>query len=462
MVLKHENMIIKDGYFRLGGDMHAKANPVLDKKVLKEFWNGYTFSCSEISFEHTEALTFGIGALKDAELDGYSYYINVEKDGIFIKAKDEKSLINGFVTMLDCISLDDEGNLQIRCCEIYEKPVIENRMIHFCVFPDTELWELERFVRLCGALKYSHIVIEFWGMLKYDCLSELSWSHGFDKKLIKPIIRQAKDLGMEVIPMFNHWGHASQSRVCHGKHVVLNQNPKLGYLFGEDGWCWNIKNKASRDLLRNIRNELVELCGSGEYFHIGCDEAYGFKYSEEEINEITEYINEIATELEKCGRKTIMWADMLLYKDESFNKANNYYAFAPTKEAAAHMTGKLNKSIIAADWQYECYEFPVETSLSLKNSGFNTLLCPWSVKYYNVEACAKTVRENDLFGIMHTTWHTLKSGTPYIYKVAEECWGTHENEAWSSYAVKTAEVLRKVYPTGGDYKKSGWSCREIE
>jgi len=242
----------------------------------------------------------------------------------------------------------------------------------------------------------------------------------------------------------------------------LNQNPKLGYLFGEDGWCWNIKNKASRDLLRNIRNELVELCGSGEYFHIGCDEAYGFKYSEEEINEITEYINEIATELEKCGRKTIMWADMLLYKDESFNKANNYYAFAPTKEAAARMTGKLNKSIIAADWQYECYEFPVETSLSLKNSGFNTLLCPWSVKYYNVEACAKTVRENNLFGIMHTTWHTLKSGTPYIYKVAEECWGTHENEAWSSYAVKTAEVLRKVYPAGGDYKKSGWSCREIE
>ena len=30
---------------------------------------------------------------------------------------------------------------------------------------------------------------------------------------------------MEVIPMINHLGHASASRACYGRHVVLDQNP---------------------------------------------------------------------------------------------------------------------------------------------------------------------------------------------------------------------------------------------
>ncbi len=68
----------------------------------------------------------------------------------------------------------------------------------------------------------------------------------------------ANELGIEIIPMFNHLGHASASRVMHGKHVVLDQNPKLQPLFSEDGWSWNLDNQNTVKLLRNIREELID------------------------------------------------------------------------------------------------------------------------------------------------------------------------------------------------------------
>ena len=74
--------------------------------------------------------------------------------------------------------------------------------------------------------------------------------------------------------MFNHLGHASASRSSYGRHVVLDQNPRLATLFEPDGWTWCLSNPETLELLRAIRSELIELFGEGGFFHIGCDEAY--------------------------------------------------------------------------------------------------------------------------------------------------------------------------------------------
>lgn len=462
MIFKHEELRNKtDGYYVIGKEVSAETNAVLDRQVLKELWTGYAFRCSEIEFKHTDECCFCIGSPQKIMCGEHAYSINVDKNGIFLAAKNERNLIYAYMTLLDLMRMSDSGEVQIDYCEIRENPLIERRMIHFCVFPDSQIWEIERFVRLCGALKYTHIIIEFWGMLKYDCLKELSWEHGLSKDEIRPIIKEANDMGMEVIPMFNHWGHASQSRVKHGKHVVLNHNPKLQYLFSDDGWRWNIKNEKTRKLLRNIRAELIELCGDGEYFHMGCDEAYGFGFTDEEMKEVCDFINETADELEKDNRKAIIWADMLLYNSPDYNKNNKYTAFAPNKKCADFMTEHLNKKIILADWQYDSAEPPIETAITLKNENFNTLLCPWDRGLEISKACAQTVKEYNLYGILHTTWHTLSGGSYYIVKIATEGWSNFREEN-ILYLTKTAEVLRKVYFTDGDYEKSGWAEYEIE
>lgn len=469
MIFNPENSALKDGCFVPAKKTRATAHGAINKEVLKDFWLGHTCRMSELEIDETDELIFMIGTAEKLPLDGNLYAINVSESGVCITASDEKSLVWGFITMLDRIVCEGDY-IKINCCEIKDKPLIENRMVHFCVFPDTELWEVEKFVRLCGALKYSHLVLEFWGMIKYDCLKELSWEHAFTKEQIAPIIREANDLGIEIVPMFNHWGHASASRAMHGKHVVLDKNPALWRLFSEDGWCWNIGSPEVKKLLGKIRGELSELCGEGKYFHAGCDEAYNFDFSKENADMICDYINEIEKQMSELGRRTIIWGDMFLFRRKEFNPENIYSANSPSLEIEKRMLDRLNKNVIMADWQYNAKQYPLETSIILKEAGFDIVTCPWDEGFNESDACIKTAKEHGLYGILHTTWHTLSKGTPHVVRNAVACWedvgfkGNKLKEVeieFASYSVKTAAVLRKVWFADGDYKKAGWAKHEI-
>lgn len=461
MLFYHENLTHLDGRYVLDKALVASAHSVLDKPILREFWNNFSFGTSMLSLMPTDEPIFSIGGVAPLSYGKDAYSIRVTPDGVAIAAATPENLLYGFLTLLDRVVMADDGTTYIECFTLRESPRIQTRMVHFCIFPDTELWELRRFLRLCGALKYTHAVLEFWGMLKYDALSELSWEHGFDKEQIRPLIAEARALGLEIVPMFNHWGHASQARVMHGKHVVLDQAPTLQYLFGEDGWRWNIKNAAVRRLHAAIRRELCDLCGAGSYFHIGCDEAYGFGYTDAEVEEVADYIHEVNDDLRALGRKTIMWADMLLCREHVTNAKNRYSLSAPDRESAEKMLSRIDRSILLADWQYECAETPVETALILKQAGFEVLLCPWDRGYASIDACLETVKQHGLSGVLHTTWHTLSANTDAVTKSAVESWGDTTEAYPCFYRTQTAALLRKAAPVDGDYEKAGWAKEEV-
>lgn len=362
---------------------------------------------------------------------------------------------------------DEKTEFQIRCGIFGEKPQIKNQMIHFCVFPETELWELEKFIRFCAAMKFTHIVVEFWGMFRYGFMKELSWNHAYSKEQLLPLFKMANDLGIEIIPMFNHWGHASASRVMHGKHVVLDRNPRLQPLFTDDGWNWNIQNPDAIQVLKNIRKELIDLCGPGDYFHLGCDEAYNYEHSEENHHILTDYLNGISEELAAEGRRPIIWGDMLVSHHESFNKNNHYTTSCKNVELEKLILSNLSRDIIIADWQYNVKESPVETALIFKEAGFDTLICPWDSIYgvKSVAPCVNTAMNSELYGVLHTTWHTLSKGMVEISKVAYRVWNDVDETRMPShefFATNTAKILRKVYFANGDYEKSGWSKKQID
>ena len=434
----------------------AKSHACLNKDIFFEFFNNFTFNNSALKIETSNELSFIIGSVSKPILNGNSYAINVEEKGICLLAKSEKDLIYAFMTLLDKIKISDDNIVYIPCFNICETPLIENRMVHFCVSPQIKLKDFERFVRFCGALKYSHIIVEFWGMLKFDALKELSWNFAYSKEEIKPIIKLANDLGIEIVPMFNHWGHASGARVIHGKHVVLDQNLSLQPYFSEDGWSWNIKSEKVKKLLKEVRSELISLCGKGEFFHIGCDEAYNFNLTEKEnMDAICDYINEINLELNSLGRKTIIWGDMFISRRQDFNPKNRYCCYSPNIDSEKYMLAKINKNIIIADWQYTCEYAPVETSLIFKEAGFNTILCPWDRSAEELYSCTSTIKENNLFGLIHTTWNTLDMGMPFVAMASV---ASFEDSKPSVMAMrpKTAALFRKIYKTNGDFNSAGW------
>ncbi len=460
MIFFHKNKISGSKIFRISSKINTDANECLCKNVFKEFWKGFSFHLSEIEFFKTKDNVFRVGICEVPSLDDEEYAISIRESGIAIVGKDNRGLIEGYMTLLDMIECDDDGAF-ISCCDIKEHPLIKRRMIHFCLFPETELWQLEKFIRLCGALKYSHIIIEFWGTLKYDVMKELSWNTGFTKDEIRPLVCLANDLGMEIVPMFNHWGHASASRVRHGKHVVLDQNPTLQSYFSDDGWCWDISKKKVRNLLSSIRNELISVCGSGELFHVGCDEAYNFEYTEENVSVLCDFLNEISESLKKFGRRAIVWGDMFVANRDWKNKENIYTAACPSINIENSIRNHLSRDLIIADWQYECNKVPVETSIGFKTDGFDVLLCPWDRSAQESMSCTDTVKVYNLFGVIHTTWHTLSVGMPYITRVALASWENAPIWTGSGLKTQTASLMRKTYFSYGDFKKSGWSIGDI-
>ena len=78
-----------------------------------------------------------------------------------------------------------------------------------------------------------------------------------------------------------------------------------------------------------------------------------------------------------------------------------------------------------------------------------------------MKAVIVTVEEKKLMGVLHTTWHTLSKGMPYVTLAAVlgfECIDKCENTQLLTY---TAALLRKVMPVNGDYEKAGWSKRQV-
>lgn len=464
MIFHPKSFVATVGRFILRGEISAVAHSALERDVMLTLWRSFTYQTSTLSLSRADGYVFSIGEVDGIALDGYDYTLHIEEGGLCILAKDATSLVHGFMTLLDriyAVDLDGACVGAVDCCDIRDRASVRARMVHFCIFPETELWELQRFIRLVGVLKYTHVVLEFWGALRYDCMQELSWRSGYIKDEIRPILREARDLGLEVIPMFNHWGHASSSRAMHGKHVVLDQNPSLQTYFSEDGWCWDYSKSKVRELLRQVRGELIELCGEGGYFHLGCDEAYSFDYSTDSINALCDYVNGVADELAAEGRRAILWGDMMLYRYPHYSARNNYTCAAPTPQAEEAFLLRLDKRIVIADWQYWAPQNPVETASVFRRSGFDTLLCPSDTGMEHTRTALSTVVCESLMGFIHTTWHTLTRGMPYVTLMGVGGYDGTESLDPVEMMTKTAALLRKVMPAEGDYERAGWSKEQI-
>ncbi|MBE6937713.1 MAG: hypothetical protein E7460_04070 [Ruminococcaceae bacterium] len=435
----------------------AVADQRMNNKTVKRLWNSFTLTKGEICFEKGEEFTFRSGLVLLPTLpQGKEYVLSVSENGIAIVGRDYGGLMHGFMSLLMKIEQNGDG---FRIMSVYEESgyAISNRMIHICVFPENDLYFIKKLIRLSALCQYTHVVIEFWGMLRYDCLKELSWPHAFTKAQAKELIDECRELGMEPIPMYNQLGHATGSRLCYGKHVVLDQDPGLQRLFTPDGWAWDINSPEVFSLLKQVRTELYELFGPGEYVHLGCDEAYFITRNGELRKNLALYLGKLTREAQAEGRRPMLWMDMLLER----GAFPNCYTVGE-KDEVALLRNSMAGSTVFVDWQYECVETPIPSLVSLKNCGRDVIGAPW-YNEQNYSAHVQTVRDNAMYGIMLTTWHTLKEHMPSIPGCAKKLGAKFFT--WSDYSglqEETATLLRRVSFEGNSYSNCGWSKQQID
>jgi hypothetical protein len=444
--------------------------------TLKCLWHRFAFTASEIAFDtcsigSENICKLVIGIETDININKEDEYaIKADRSGVILKAWEANGFINGFKTLIQLICpinlTEGEESLYIESTEIHDSPSLAFRGIHLCIFPDSKLSTIEKAIRLAGLMKLTHVVLEFWGTYKYDCLKSLSWerySYGFNE--IKPLINLARSFGMEVIPMLNHLGHATASRVSCGRHVALNSDLRLARIFEPDGWTFCISNPDTRKLLSAIRDELYELCGEGKYIHLGLDEAYSFATcpecrKHEPSKLLAEYLNYLSEDCLSHGRRPIIWHDELISRNDFPAPKEGYLVANGQNRGTYKALESLDRRIIIADWQYGYLNETNHTSEYFKKAGFDVIACPFDDNR-NIKALSVSAKKLDLFGVMLTTWHHLPDYLPKLPAAASMLW-ENENCRFDQNWPETASLLRMVYDAAGDYIKAGWSIKEVE
>lgn len=453
------------GYYRFGSQLTAKLPVGTDTEVLSELWNGFCCRMGELKTEIGENDCISIGnAHKPILSEQEEFSVCIRPDGICIVGRDHAALMRGFSSLMLQIEMFDDGisTFRIPCGDLHGAFSIARRMIHLCVFPSTSLTALRRLVRFCGILSYTHVVLEFWGMLRYDCLKELAWEQAYSKDEIRPIVREARALGMEPIPMINHLGHASFCRINSGKHVVLDQNPRLQPLFTPDGWCWNIFSERPKQLLKHMRQELSELFGTGDYFHIGCDEALIFSSNYYPLDGLCAYLKELTAEVISEGRRPILWGDMIVPYDTDSDSPEARAKAKLQEEKMRPLMYALHPQSVIADWHYDIKTAPVPSTLIFQRAGFDVLGCPWD-NSQNIDAHRMTAADCQTYGLMMTTWHTLSKNLDSVLYFARRCglpkadW----SDACGHRCLEPAVLLRKLSPEGIAYADCGFCEKQL-
>ena len=61
MIFHPQNTVDTEGCFTFFGKANATAHPCLNKDIIKEFWQGFTFQSSALSISESDEYIFSIG-----------------------------------------------------------------------------------------------------------------------------------------------------------------------------------------------------------------------------------------------------------------------------------------------------------------------------------------------------------------------------------------------------------------
>lgn len=450
--------------------------------LLEETWRQFTFGAIALEVRKVAARNGDQFSLAPAGLVAgpapgreppSTYALRVDAAGAAATAADPAALRHAWFTLLQLLQAGappagDTLDFTLPHVAIQDWPALSFRGLHLCIFKETPPLMIEKAIRLAAFFKFTHLVLEFWGMLRLEAQKELSWPEAWPKAEAGRLIAIARGMGLEVIPMFNSWGHAAASRMSYGRHVVLNQNPRLAPLFEPDGWTWCLSNPRAQTLIRRVCDELIEFAGPGRYFHIGCDEAYSHATCDrcrqtDRVKLFADHVNALATHLEGRGRRVIMWGDALLERAKWPRPfAANGTPTLPTHEALA----QLSRRIMIADWHYDVTTGELPTLAHFRANGFETMACPWN-SLANIRTLARAAAANQS-GLLMTTWHHLVQSIPTLAYTAACAWSQDQAVLAMAQIVDsslrraaTATCLRKLVPADGKFDRAGWNTFEM-
>ena len=168
--------------FILGEKMLFSFPEKANNEALMEIFGNFTHGkFKNVNFSSEENVIV-IGEGEAADIADAENVINATDKGIYIKGTNYTNLVHGFFLFLEGLSYDRKSDsFSFKKGVTRRSADLPFRSIHFCIFPETELKFLRKGIRTAALSKFTHVVLEFWGMIKFDCLKELAWPMAYEK-----------------------------------------------------------------------------------------------------------------------------------------------------------------------------------------------------------------------------------------------------------------------------------------
>ncbi len=171
------------------------------------------------------------------------------------------------------------------------------------VYFDRCAWD--KIINELPALGVDTVILDLAEGIKYDCAPDLAIKGSIDKAEFKKMLDKLRALGITAIP-------------------------KLDFSAAHDLWAGNYGKSAGtqlyRDFCKNIIDEVCELFGKPEYFHLGlADETIDYQrfYGTCVVRGPKAFWRDVYAMFDACranGAKPIMYGDYFGYEPQAFTK----------------------------------------------------------------------------------------------------------------------------------------------
>lgn len=282
----------------------------------------------------------------DADIPDEGFSLTVSESGISVKASSRRGMLYGCEALFQLFEEDS-----VPVCEITDSPYKELRGFHVGLPSKANLDFAKRFFKyVLLPMRYNTVFLEFAGGMRFDRHPEISeaWEkanaaakagelppfpHGnmvsggmlLEKDEVRDLVDYARELGFEVIPEVQSFGHVQYITYAHPdiaevaeeeKDIILDtraadQPPSTFY---KHSYC--PMNEKSYEIIFDLIDEIVEVVRPERYVHMGHDEIYqiglcprckNIPHDELYLRHVTRMYDY----LKQKGYKMAIWSDML-------------------------------------------------------------------------------------------------------------------------------------------------------
>lgn len=361
-----------------------------------------------------------VDTVPDLVIDGVqndeSYTLDVNEQGISVKAKTDAGVLYAYVTLCQLLF---NYNFEIPYCSIKDYPRFSYRGFMLDVgryfMP---LQDIRKLIDLCVLHKINKFRLHItedqgWRMeikkyplltLKGSIRKGTNFSHtkhsGFyTQTQLKDLVSYCKEKNVELIPEIDMPGHTQSALACYPFLSCFDRDIPVAHHWGVKHDIMCAGKESTFEFIENVLDEVCEVFDS-EYIHIGGDEAPKTRWklcphcqqrikdeglkNEEELQSY--FTNRIFEYLRSKGKKAIMWNEASPTGVTEKEIIWQLWEYPKNKEAIFNEF-EQGRPYINSD-SMRCYLDLPEKTVPLKNSyDFDPVITEDKSRIVGVEAC---------------------------------------------------------------------------